>query len=111
VGRKPYERCVRLCAFAAVYWEAFDGKLASSAVDPLSLPFDRFLNTIYWFVIDENRGGGMERASLDETMKLVDAQLSAPLPNSRRPVSQKVIDDEMAIFHQAQAQMAASNGR
>jgi hypothetical protein len=49
----------------------------------------------------------MERASLDETIKLVDGLLSAPLPNSRRPVSQKVIDDEMALFHQARAQVAS----
>lgn len=107
MGRKPYERCVRLCAFAAVYWEAFDGKLASRQVDPLDLPFDRFLNAVFWFVIEEQRGGGLERASLDETIKLVDGLLSAPLPGSRRPVSEKVIDDEMALFRQAQAQHAS----
>ena len=106
MGPAPYERCVRLAAFATVYWEAFDGQLASrSGIDPLDLPFDRFLNTVYWFLIDQNRGSGMASASMDEVKKLVDAEISKPLPTrrGRQRVSEAVIDDEMALFRQAAA--------
>jgi hypothetical protein len=45
----------------------------------------------------------MERASIDEVMKLVNTQLLMPLPGSKRPVSDAVVEDEMALFRQAAA--------
>jgi hypothetical protein len=106
VGPAPYERCVRLIAFAAVYWEVIDGQLASSSgQDLLDLRFDRFLNAVYWFLISQNRGGGMESTSLDEVKKIIDAEISKPLPTKRgrQRVSEAVIEDEMALFRQAAA--------
>lgn len=108
-GRAPYDGCVRLVAYAAFYWEAFDGELASRGVDPLSLPFDRFLNAVYAFMISELRNlGGMQPVSLDEAKNKLDADLAKPIPGRRqRRVSEAVVQDEMALF----AAAAGSSGR
>lgn len=39
----------RLIAIASHNWRSFDGWCASRNVDPLELPLDRFLNTVYYW--------------------------------------------------------------
>jgi hypothetical protein len=47
----------------------------------------------------------MESTSLDEIKKIIDAEISKPLPTKRgrQRVSEAVIEDEMALFRQAAA--------
>lgn len=107
MGGKPFEACVRLIGYAGHYWQAFDGQFASRLQDPLDLRFDRFLNAIYWFAIEEIRGGGMERLSINDAMEALDRELSKPLPGRKPKVDENVIQDEMAMFKKAQAASAA----
>ena len=51
MGRPPYPAVVRLLAIAQRHWAAIDGEAASRGADYLSLPFDRFLNAIYWWTV------------------------------------------------------------
>lgn len=52
--------------------------------------------------------GGMERPSLDDAKKRLDAELAKPIPGRRvRRVSDAVVQDEMALF----AAAAGSSGR
>lgn len=46
----PYWVVARLCFIAERHWAAIDGEAASRGVDYLTLPVDRFCNTIYWWV-------------------------------------------------------------
>ncbi len=41
----------RLVGTAKANWAVFDGWCASRNLDPLELPFDRFLNTVYYWAI------------------------------------------------------------
>lgn len=43
----------RLIGLIKNEWSAFDGLLASQDVDPMLLPFDRFLNTVHWWATKE----------------------------------------------------------
>ena len=108
MGRKPYEACVRLLGYAGHYWQAFDGQFASRLQDPFDLSFDRFLNAIYWFAIEEIRGGGIDRGSVNDAMEMLDRELSKPLPGREPRVDENVIQDEMAMFKKAQAAVAAT---
>jgi hypothetical protein len=107
----PYEACVRLIAYAGIYWEAFDGELATRGIDPLALAFNRFLNAVYAWVLAEVRGRGLETLSLTEGIERLNAELLKPLPGSRREPSRAVIEDEMRQFQQAAATAATARGR
>lgn len=98
---KPFTTRVRLCSFAASYWQAFDGEFAARGQDPLDLPFDRFLNAVYAFVVRERRGGALSEVSLDDAIRWLDAELAKPIPGYARE-SRQDADDELALFRRAQ---------
>lgn len=99
---KPFTARVRLCVYAATYWQAFDGEFAARGQDPLDLRFDRFLNAVYHFVIRERRGGAMSDVGLDDAIQWLDAELAKPIPGYVR-VTQDDVNDELALFRKAQA--------
>lgn len=43
----------RLVSLISGDWPRYDGWLVSRNVDPLELPLDRFLNSVYFFVIKD----------------------------------------------------------
>lgn len=51
----------RLISLIKNDWSTFDGLLASRNVDPLQLPFDRFLSAIYWWVTKGAPQDALER--------------------------------------------------
>lgn len=42
---------------------------------------------------------------MDEALKTIDREISKPVPGNTRAVSESVVEDEMAMFMQAQAQI------
>lgn len=44
---------LRLYYLVRSKWALFDGELASRDIDPLYMPFDRFLNLIYWWAVQD----------------------------------------------------------
>jgi hypothetical protein len=78
----PYHTAARLVVAAANDWALFDGDHAGRGVDPLRLPFARFLNLIYaWY---------MERVEDKERFKY---ELEKPIPGMM--VSDRLIADEL----------------
>jgi hypothetical protein len=100
VGRFPYSACVRLIGYAGNYWAHFDGGYAARGLDPFDLPFNRFLNAIYYFIVGELTRAGQ---TLDAAVKALDEQLAVPLPGMEIEVTDDVIEQEMALFMAAQA--------
>lgn len=49
--RPPYGNAAHLVGIAAQHWQAIDGEAASRGADFLQLPFDRFLNVIFWWSV------------------------------------------------------------
>lgn len=93
----PYTECLRLIAIAQSNWGIIDGWCASQGINPLDLPFRRFLNLIYFRAVTAAGNGGEEEVAKFE------AWLESPIPG--REVSGRVIEDEMAQF------MAATGAR
>jgi len=57
---------------------------------------------VYAFLLDEIRGGGMQRVAIDEAVRTLENELSKPLPGrQRKKVSESVVQDEMALFMSA----------
>jgi len=56
---------------------------------------------VYVFVLEEIRGGGMQRGGLDESKASLDNQLSQPIPGRKARVTTSVVEDEMALFRAA----------
>jgi hypothetical protein len=56
---------------------------------------------VYAFVLDEMRGGGMQRVNLDEAKAALENQLSQPIPGRKPRVTDSVVEDEMALFRAA----------
>lgn len=98
--RPPYWSAARLTATARARWHEFDGWAASCGVDPLDLPIDRFLNLVYYWLMQ-----GVKPSERDR----VEAQLAAP-PSGADPAeveedpdSPWSADAEMAAFRAAQS--------
>lgn len=100
---KPFTARVRLCSYAATYWQAFDGEFAARGLDPLDLRFDRFLNAVYAFVLREMRGGAMSDTGLDDAVQRLATELAKPIPGRAIKVSQEDVQDELALFRKAQS--------
>lgn len=98
----PFEARVRLCAYVGTYWATFDGGFAARGLDPLDLPFHRFLNAGYHFLIREMTRQG---SSLDDAEKLVSEQLTLPIPGRKVKNTEEVVSQEMSMFKSAQATM------
>jgi hypothetical protein len=49
VVRPPYQEAAQLVWIAAQRWPIIDGEAAQRGVDYFTLPFDRFLNVVYWW--------------------------------------------------------------
>jgi hypothetical protein len=103
VARDPYSARVRLIGYAGNYWEAFDGDFASRGLDPFDLPFARFLNAIYAYVLRSIQASALG-GSMDEAIKNIEMEIAKPLPGSDR-VPESAPEDEMAIFMKAQAEI------
>jgi hypothetical protein len=63
---------VRLCRIARDNWITFDGWAAARGVDPVKLPFDRFLNLIYFCATDDAEE--KEKDKFDVRLNLPDAR-------------------------------------
>lgn len=100
--RPPYWEAQRLVATARASWHVFDGWAASTGTDPLALPPDRFVNLIYWWLVqnaDEKR-----RREIDSALTAIPAGISDETIGSRPEWSDEA---EMAGFAQAAAALGA----
>lgn len=98
MGRAPYATCVGLLATAAGGWEILDGEAALKGVDPIRLPFHRFLNLIYYWAI---------RSMNEEKRAEFDTLLLQPPKSRAEKPSQMEAEDEGAAFLAFQSRMAA----
>ena len=83
--RPPYETVVRIVAYAERYWAEIDGEAASRGTDYLSLPIDRFLNAVQWWVL--------QRVKDPERFK---AELERPVAG--QPVTKEELDADGTSF-------------
>lgn len=53
VRSPPYDAIGRLLGYVTQpgRWHEFDGELTTRGIDPRRLPLDRFLNLVYWYMI------------------------------------------------------------
>ena len=51
----------RLVHLAAQDWARFDGSLAVLGIDPLQLPPDRFLNAIYYWLVNGHSSDAVDK--------------------------------------------------
>jgi hypothetical protein len=99
VGSPPYPAVVRLVHYAAEYWGVIDGECASRGLDPFDLPFQRFLNFIYYWVI--NRIPAEEQEGWEFS-------LTEPLPwEKKTDVSPMTVEKEREAFDAFYAQITA----
>lgn len=83
-------------------WFAFDGAMAMRGVDPLSLPFDRFLHLVYAHLIEH-----ADKKQREE----IDKQLMAPPANVKAEVVAAQPEwADGAAGNQFMAQMALRGG-
>lgn len=66
----PYQVAARLVGIASDHWEAIDGEAAHSGVDFFQLPFDRFLNAIYWWAVQRVKDTDKFARDLDQPFPL-----------------------------------------
>jgi hypothetical protein len=73
----------------------FDGWCVTRGFDPLELPFDRFCNIVYFWLVQ-----GRD----EEDVRQLDLDLNAPLPGRPDPASGPwEPQEELAAFQAAQA--------
>lgn len=92
-GRPPYPATRRLLAVARVHFTAIDGSLAGAGVDPFSLSVRQLLNYVYVWALD--------RIPYDDREAWIDELNEQPRTDPDE-VAPEVVDDEMALFRQAQ---------
>jgi hypothetical protein len=101
VERFPYEAVVRLVRFAAHYWTTIDGQCALRGINLLALPPRRFFAAIYTWLMENTAPKEEDRLRLHE-------EIHSPLEGTDPDkVSQKVIDEEMAIMRASMARQGA----
>jgi len=66
---------MRLLDIAKATWQRFDGWAVERGVDPMALPFDRFLNFIHHYATD-----GGDEAEIDQ----FETRLYMPPPSQKR---------------------------
>jgi hypothetical protein len=96
----PYQAIVGLVAIADECWNEIDGACARTGVDPLRLPFDRFLRLVYAWVMERIQYDPNTRTDIDELLFGVESPLNRVTPDSVAP---EVVDEEMALFRAASA--------
>jgi hypothetical protein len=94
-----YGALVGLIYIADEYWTEIDGSCARQGVNPLDLPFDRFLRLVYSWIVERIQYTEGAHADLDEALFGFDARLRRE-PDS---VSLEVVEEEMALFRSASA--------
>lgn len=88
--RPPYEVALRLGYIAAERWVEIDGEAAYHGVDLIGLPLDRFLNAVYYWII--------QRIEPDDLPMFL-TRLYEPLPGrNESPESIKQEMDSFALF-------------
>lgn len=97
-----------LIEIADVYWHQIDGACARAGVDPLSLPFDRFLNLVYawateWLRADEEAFDNFHDALFEADIRRRGARGDN--------VSPEVIEEEMALFRAASTTLKTEMSR
>lgn len=99
-----YGAVIRLTGIAALHWRAIDGACARQGVDPLGLPFARFLSLVLDWTKEHTD---------PKDWDMVESEIFSPLALGRRDpdnVSQSVVDDEMMLFASFTAQSNALAG-
>ena len=96
VVRFSYPAIVGLIGIAQRFWYEIDGACAGVGVDPVELPFSRFLNLVYSWVVERLQYTEDGREKFDEEL--------FNTPDRRRGhrgdnVSQEVVDEEWALFN------------
>ena len=72
---------MRLISIAEDNWERIDGEMAGRGVDLMEIPFDRFLNAIYAFVV---------RSFQDEKDRTkFEVRLNLPMPGKKKSALQE----------------------
>jgi hypothetical protein len=95
-----YWAIVGLIYIADEYWNEIDGACARVGVDPLALPFDRFLRAVYSWAVEHTVDSENGKEALDEALFGTDAQRLGREPDNVAP---EVVDEEMALFRSASA--------
>jgi hypothetical protein len=71
---------MRLIGIAETNWDRLDGDMAAKGVDPMELPFDRFLNLIYAFAVSS--------FSDEKDLNRFEARLNLPIPGIRSKIAE-----------------------
>jgi hypothetical protein len=95
-----YSAVLGLVEIADQYWNEIDGACARYGVDPLALPFPRFLRLVYAWVIEKVENSEDGREEVEEALFGIDAMRLGREPDNVAP---EVVDEEMALFHAASA--------
>jgi len=91
----PYSAVGGLIHIADEFWHEIDGACARAGVDPLALPFPRFLNLIYAWACERVQYTENGRTELDEALFSAEARRDRADSDS---VSPEVIAEEMELF-------------
>jgi hypothetical protein len=92
-----YQAVTGLIYIADQYWHEFDGACARQGVDPLALPFNRFLNAVYAWAVERLQYAEDARQEFDDA--LFDERGTRRGAARGDNVSQKVIDEEWELFN------------
>jgi len=106
--RFSYRAIVGLIGIADDYWSEIDGACAREGVDPLGLPFTRFLNLVYSWVCERVQYSEDGREQLDEMLFGLDPLRDGVEPDNVAP---EVVDEEMALFRAASQTLQSEIGR
>jgi hypothetical protein len=79
-GHWPYWAVQRLVGLVTSEWHLFDGQMALRGVDPIALPFDRFLNLVFAWATE----GADKKSREDFVAMLMKPPPSATVEDVRR---------------------------
>lgn len=70
----PYAAGLRLTYLAATNWRQIDGTCALRGIDPLTLPYERFLNLVYAIYVENMDKPTRDKFDLQIFMPMVDGR-------------------------------------
>jgi hypothetical protein len=71
---------MRLISIAETNWERLDGDMAAKGVDPMGLPFDRFLNLVYAFAVNQFND--------EKDLNKFEMRLNLPMPGIKSAIQE-----------------------
>lgn len=99
----PYTAVAGLVHIADEFWHEIDGACARAGVDPLELPFHRFLNLVYAWACERVQYSEDGREKLDDALFGAAERRNAARGDN---VSPETVAEEMELFNAFASQHA-----